>query len=319
MIEILKILASLIGGGLAGAFLNEWFRRKRSGVQRIPLIERVNRLVNPELQGFALARVVGDPLDRKLEEVKNLREYQLTMRNSSPTHLQDAEVQFEFPAVDVQAWASRPALSKTALVQVNAAATLPWKIAFRWRIPHLPSGDSVEFTFQAVDPSSEDFEAALYHPDGVVFERIEGEPRAEKSSHSVLNLVITSMTFAVAAASIAFATTRMSGNNHRISSLALVGCELRVISSTESYDPGAILWWKAPSKIRYRFINSGAQDCVIQSTKLMVTSPSLIKVGEVLEKEAFSQNRPELLDIEISVGPTSSSITKTAVSAYVQR
>jgi hypothetical protein len=68
MIEILKILAPYLGGGLAGAFLAKWLRRKRSLVQRIPLIERVNRLVNPELQRFALARVVTDSAGRRLEE-----------------------------------------------------------------------------------------------------------------------------------------------------------------------------------------------------------------------------------------------------------
>jgi hypothetical protein len=133
MVEVLKILASVLTGGLAGALLNEWLRRRRSRVQEIPLIERVNRLVNPELQGFTLARIVSGSTVRQLEEVKNLREYQLTMRNSSSTHLKDAEVQFEFPADDVQAWASRPVLSKTALVRVDAAATEPWRTAFRWK------------------------------------------------------------------------------------------------------------------------------------------------------------------------------------------
>jgi len=43
MLELIKILASFLGGGLAGAVINEWFRRRREGVQRIQLIERVNR------------------------------------------------------------------------------------------------------------------------------------------------------------------------------------------------------------------------------------------------------------------------------------
>src|SRR5437870_657045 len=57
----------------------------------IPLIERVNRLVSPELKGFALARVTGGPDNRELEEIKNVREYQLTLRNTSPIHLQNVE------------------------------------------------------------------------------------------------------------------------------------------------------------------------------------------------------------------------------------
>ena len=83
MPEVSTILVSLAGGGAAGALLNEWFRRRRDRVQSIPLIERVNRLISPELKGFTLARVVGSSTNRGLEEVKNLREYQLTIRNTS--------------------------------------------------------------------------------------------------------------------------------------------------------------------------------------------------------------------------------------------
>jgi hypothetical protein len=110
MLEFFKILASFLGGGLAGAIFNEWFRRHREKVQRIQLVERVNRLIDP-LEGFTLARVTSGG-DGGLKEVRDVREYQLTMRNSTSTHLQNAEVQFEFPSDDVQALVSRPALSR---------------------------------------------------------------------------------------------------------------------------------------------------------------------------------------------------------------
>jgi hypothetical protein len=84
MLELIKILASFLGGGLAGAVINEWFRRRREGVQRIQLIERVNRPISP-LEGFTLAREI-DGADGMLKAVTDLREYQLTMRNSTSTH-----------------------------------------------------------------------------------------------------------------------------------------------------------------------------------------------------------------------------------------
>src|SRR5450432_1956871 len=105
LFETLKIVLSLIGGGLAGAVLNELFRRRNSRVQPIPLIERVNRVVSPTLKDFTLARVTGGPGNRQLEEIKNLREYQFTLRNTSPIHLQNVEIQFEFPTEDVEGWA----------------------------------------------------------------------------------------------------------------------------------------------------------------------------------------------------------------------
>lgn len=74
VLEIIKIAGPILFGGLAGALLNDWRRRRDSRVQPIPLIERVNRLVSPELEGITLARVVGDADHRQLEELRNLRD-----------------------------------------------------------------------------------------------------------------------------------------------------------------------------------------------------------------------------------------------------
>ncbi len=147
-----------------------------SKLQSIPLIERVNRLVNPKLEGFTLARMVGDAQNPRLEEVRNVREYQLTLRNTTTIHLQDVQIQFEFPTEDVEGWASRPALSKAAPLLLESTPTSPWKKSFRWLVPHLPSSDSIEFGFKAVNPGSADYEVALYKVDRVVIERSRGEP-----------------------------------------------------------------------------------------------------------------------------------------------
>lgn len=97
MLEVVKLIVSFLTGGLSAALFNEWLRRKRTRVQLIPLIERVNRLVGPEIKGFTLARVVDVSANLQLEEVRDLREYQLTMRNDSSVHLRDAEVNLNFP------------------------------------------------------------------------------------------------------------------------------------------------------------------------------------------------------------------------------
>ena len=65
--KILKLVVSILFGGAAGALLNEWFRRRKGKVQRVALIERVNRSANPELQGITLARMVGEEPLRHLE------------------------------------------------------------------------------------------------------------------------------------------------------------------------------------------------------------------------------------------------------------
>jgi hypothetical protein len=327
MLEIVKLLATLVGGGLAGALFTEWFRRRRSKVRQIPLIERVNRLVSPELQGITLARIVGTSANRQLEELKNLREYQLTMRNTSPIHLQDAEVQFEFPAEDVQAWASRPSLSKTALVEEDAGATAPWKKAFRWRIPHLPSGDSVEFTFRAVDPSSDDYEAALYRSEGVVLERIIGEPPPRKRT-SVSDLIMYICLAVVLSASVVFyfverqedrtiaslinslpGRSERKSLDERVNPIRLAGCNLIVISSAD----GSGGRWLITSRV----INLGVQACGMRPKNGESIGPDTIPANATSKRESFSEKQPQLVDEEISVHSANSSPATTTVPIYV--
>jgi hypothetical protein len=313
MLEIAKLLTSFLGGGLAGALVSEWFRRKRGRLQSIPLIERVNRLVNPELEGVTLARRTS--ANSPLEELKNLREYQLTMRNLSSVHLQDAEVQFEFPADDVAGVASRPALSKTPLVPVYAIATPPWRKAFRWMIPHLPSGDSVEFTFRAVDPPSENYEASLYRSEGVVLQKLVGEPPPKKMHALPVALMFVTFSFVGTILWLALTGRLVSSSGEKVTSIKLAGCDLRVVSL---YDPyGQKL--NSPVRIKHRIFDVGSRDCLIQSDRLNVPTPVTIKPGEIFERESISESVPQLVDIEMSLGATSTFLTKTTVPLYVER
>jgi hypothetical protein len=314
VLELAKLLISFLGGGLAGALVTEWFRRKRGRVQSIPLIERVNRLVSPELEGISLAR--RNPLNLKLEELKNLREYQLTLRNASTVHLQNAEVQFEFPADDVAAVTSRPTLSKTALVPVEAMPSTPWRKAFRWVIPHLPSGDSVEFTFRAVDPSSESYEAALYRSEGVVLEKVVGEPPPKQAQTSKwffgasAAILLGALLFALVTGRIEFSST----SGEKLTAIKLGGCDLRVISLFDVY--GQHLY--SPWRIKHRVFDVGTHDCVIQSERMKLASPVTVKSGDMIEKESISERPPKLVEIEISVGSTATSLTTTTVPLYVE-
>lgn len=81
------------------------------------------------------------------------------------------------------------ARSQTALIAIDAVATEPWLKAFRWRIPHLPRGDSVDFTFQALTPSSDQYVAALYNAERVVINKVSGEPSSRSGSFFPLSPV----------------------------------------------------------------------------------------------------------------------------------
>ena len=79
-LDYLKVLVPLLGGGLVGAFINEWFGRSGARVQVIPLIIRVGRSVKADMKGFTLARITGP--DSPPEPVALLHEYQFTLRKT---------------------------------------------------------------------------------------------------------------------------------------------------------------------------------------------------------------------------------------------
>jgi hypothetical protein len=311
MLEVLKLLGSFLTGGLAGAIISELFRRRREKVQRIQLIERVNRPISP-LEGFMLARETN--VEGVLRPVTDLREYQLTMRNSTSTHLQNAQVQFEFPADDVQALVSLPALSRIALVPLAVSAT-SGKRVFRWTIPQFPAGDSVEFTFRAVAPSSDKYEYSLNYV-GVIFERIVGEPPPARKSF--LNTLPPVIFFGTLITLLILIVLQLSGklqqsSGERLTSVKLGGCDLQVVSSFDVY--GQHL--DSPWHIKHRIINIGTQDCAVQSQALNLESPTVVKSGETLDREHLSGHAPKFSDAVVSIGAVGNSRETTNVPIYV--
>jgi hypothetical protein len=315
-LEIVKIAVSILFGGMAGAILNDWRRRADSRVQSIPLIERVNRLVNPALDGITLARAMGDGDHRQLEELKNLREYQLTLRNTSTVHLQDAEILFEFPAKDVQAWASRPTLSKTALISVNATPTDPWKKAFRWSIPHLPSGDSVEFTFRAVDPPSDSYEVALYKSERIIVGKVVGEPAPKRKLAELRILILVPILAACITAILwMFGYRFVNPNGEAVTTVRLAGCDLRVVSIYDVYGKSL----HSPFKINHRVFNAGVAPCYVLSDRLDSRGSFTIEPGVIFEKEVLSENPPELAEFDASVGTAKTAMEKTHIKLYFEK
>jgi hypothetical protein len=314
---MLKLVIAFLSGGAAGAVLTEWFRRRRGKIQSIPLIERVNRLVSPELEGIVLARQVGvEPLHR-LEELKNLREYQLTLRNTSTINLQNVEIQFEFPVEDIKPWASRPSLSKTALVQVDAAVSEPWKKVFRWRIPHLPSGDSVEFTFRSVNAPSGDFEVALYNSDLVIVEKVVGEPAPKERRFSGPAIVFPAALALLAIALIVgFANgVLVSPSGEELSEISAAGCELKIVSFYDRYGNNL----NSPWRIKHRVFNIGSQSCVVQSAQLNPRGPITVSAGDVFEREWILAKPPKLADGDVSVGASNTPLKNVPIRLYVEK
>jgi hypothetical protein len=313
VLEILKLVVPFVSGGLA-VFLTELFFRKRGRLQTIQLIERVNRVVNPTLQGgITLARRIYEQGLVRLVELNKLREYQLTLRNTSTIHLQNVEIQFDFPADDVQEYASpRTTLSKTGLIKLDAVPTDPYPTAFRWRIPHLPSGDSVEFTFQALDPWSEDYEVALYNSERVIVEKVYGEPAATRISHFSPDLAsLMAVAILISATGVAVSLLFLITGRDKLTAIKEAGCDLQLVSSYERYEH-----YSDVRIIRHRIFNVG-QSCVIQSDQFDPNGPLTIKAGDTVTRESLSPSRPKLSDIEVSVNAPNAAPQKAVVKIYV--
>jgi hypothetical protein len=312
MIEIAKLLAAVLFGGVGAALITEWFRRRREKVQRVQLIERVNRVVTA-LDGFTVARPSGP--GGALVEVKDLREYQLTMRNSTSTHLVDVEVEFQFPASDVQALASLPTMSRTPLVlkPVNA---IKGATGFRWAIPNFPTGDSVEFTFRAVAAPSDRYEVALYNV-GVVIEKIIGEPPPPKKGPSPVQFVgfLTGATTFVLLLVFLLQRYTQHSSGEKLTVVSQAGCSLQVVSIFEVYGR----WLDSPWHVKHRIINVGPKDCIVQSQAMNLENPTVIKPGEVLDRELILQNAPKQQDAPMSLGTAQSPRETANITVYVAR
>ncbi|HEY0797283.1 MAG TPA: hypothetical protein VGD64_16040 [Acidisarcina sp.] len=312
LIEVLKTALSLLGGGVAGAFLNEWMRRRRERIQSIPLIERVNRLVSPKLEGFTLARKSED--GKTLEPITNVREYQFTLRNTSNVHLQDVEIQFEFPSQDVEGWAERPTLSKTAPIGVDADIAKPLTKSYRWRIPQLPSTDSIDFTFRAIDPTVQKYEVALYKSGCVVIQKFEGEPVTRTSTLKFLGSPILNLLLTILITAYVFFALNFK-SDQSFFSLREPECTLAVTSSFDQLNDN-VLPWRGPWRIHYSVLNTGTRRCVLQSDELPGT-PTEIEPAQELSRTTFSSNKPKLVARNFKFGQDSPT-RQMEVTIYAQ-
>lgn len=319
--EILKMLlpfiSGLIGGGAVGALINEWFHRRRARMQPIPLIERVNRLVRSELKGFILARTVGDGKDRRLEEIQRVREYQFTLRNSSYIHLHNAEIQFEFPSADVEAWAERPARSKTAPVLVESVISKPWKMGYRWRIPEFPPGDSIEFTFRAIDALSDEYEVALYGGGQVVIEKSKGEPIVNESTISRRRSIALIFWMIVAVVWAGFYGLRIMSDptGSKETYIEWAGCSLNVTSSSRQVN-FSFISQAGPWSLNADILNTGSRKCFVK-WESDPGNPVTIEPSRTLFLETeYTSMKPRLVSQGLLFGPDGP-MNKATVKLYV--
>jgi hypothetical protein len=234
--------------------------------------------------------------------------------------LQDVEIQFEFPAADVQEYASpRTALSKTALRKIDTLPTdaTAFPTVFRWCIPHLPSGDSVEFSFQALDQQSESYVVALYNSERVIVEKVEGEPAPIKSPHNWKALLFpfsaVGSLMLLLLAGARYGVVVLPGPVDSLTVVKEAGCDLRVLSSFNRYEQDS-----NTRVIEHRIFNAG-QTCIVKSDQLDPKGPFTIGAGDTVTRQRLAQSRPKLVQTEVFVGITSTALKETLIPLYVEQ
>jgi hypothetical protein len=320
LVDLLKMLIPFLSGGVAGAFMNELFRRWNSRAQSIPLIERVNRPLRSELKGFALTKVVDEGGVRRFEEISQVREYQFTLRNTSNVHLHNAEIQFEFPTEDVEGWAERPVRSKTIPIPADALVTEPWKRGFRWRIPELPSTDSVEFTFRAVDAPSDEYEVALYGSGQVVVEKSKGEPKVGGAQTETIGLgFIRSAFMSIPTLLVVVGMWFVVSANHtdKVTNVSSAGCSLNFTASVRQVQYS--MWpWQGPWHLYLEVLNVGDQRCFVGLSKGLSDHVPIDPGGSSSLEQGYSTTKPKLSDRGVFFG-LDSPTNEASVKLYVGR
>ena len=299
---------------MIAVLLTEWFRRRRGRLQRVQLIERVNRLVEPT-EGFALARMVkeGPKGSSQWVPVEGVREYEFTLRNNTDVHLKDAEIQFEFSVPEVEGRATRPHISKTTLEIVTSVVNEPWKSGHRWKIPYLPPKDSIEFSFKAINCPSEEFEAVLFSADRVVISKIQGEPTQGVGRGTVIAPNVTSGFIVVfILVSVIYLALRSGGIRRVAAQVEGAGCSFTIVSSYESQVSNAWGLPRGPWEIFNYITNTGKQECVLQRPGSAIKT---LEPGRVDLDEEYSDAKPKLIESQISFGVVSPS-TKANAKFY---
>lgn len=186
------------------------------------------------------------------------------------------------------------------------------QLAIEWA-----SGDSVEFTFRSVNPPSGDFEVALYNSDLVIVQKVVGEPPPKEMRLNNPLILVAALLMGIAGLVIVgySAGFLVERSGEKVSNVSAAGCELRMVSLYGTYGQN----FHSPWQIKDRVFNVGNQACVVQSAQLNPKGQFSIPAGDVFEREWIVERPPKLVDGELSVGATNTTLKTAPIRLYVER
>lgn len=187
-------MASLLGGGACGAFINEYFRKKRTLTQVVPLLERINR--DPLESNESGVRYCREQANGQLTKIERLRQFQMTLHNTTEQDLEGATILFEFSCEGVEAWSSATQTGRHYVAKMPEA-TDPSHRAFprqgktfvQWQFTQFSSGDSIDFSVLAFEPKATTFEASIYGKPNIQIKKIAYNQQSIETPEPQLSLV----------------------------------------------------------------------------------------------------------------------------------
>jgi hypothetical protein len=90
------------------------------------------------------------------------------------------------------------------------------------------------------------------------------------------------------------------------------GCDLRVVSSFKSYESDSNIL-----VIEHRIFNAGPS-CVVKSDQLDPKGPLTIGAGDTVTRQRLAQSRPKLVQAEVFVGVTNTTLQKTLIPLFAE-
>jgi hypothetical protein len=98
----------------------------------------------------------------------------------------------------------------------------------------------------------------------------------------------------------------------KLSVVREAGCNLRIVSSFSRYEQDS-----NTRIIQNRIFNAG-QSCVVKSDQLDPKGSFTIGAGDTVTRESLAQSRPKLVQTEVFVGATGTTLKKTLIPLYAE-
>lgn len=275
----------------------------------VHLIERANRTL-PAEEGFAIGRVLEDGSDLRLQPIGKAREYQITLRNTSLQKIDGAEIQFGFSAKGVLAGVPRTTQEGKPLLKLDPYPDDNYEVSRRYQVS-LSQGDSIEFTFQAIEANSNstDYGVALYKTNAKLKRQLGERPATE----AYYRAAVVGLSAAILGALAVLAIPGSGSTGWQ--KLETGGCKVAVLSAFQQYQYQTFPW-RGPWIVHYQFYNYGPQ-CIVSSAVLFDGSDQFMGPLQTTEWTKNAPNRPALRSTEVHLRlPQARSASSAPVRAY---